>query len=344
MKGAVAAAVVALALGVATLASAEAWGPRWNVRRGPSFTVEHHVIDLQRGVVHARQRDEGHDAVVTLDLADGRPLWTSDRGLTPLFLEAGWLVVLDEGAPAPGAVARPATRRPTTAALLHVRDGRRVGDCTGVPSSLRTGESHSHATQARGLRVRRAPFLWTAHRTWYGGGAAPTPEEAEAARSEHTAAYAVEVSADRRCTFTPVADGALNAGERRYGVQRTREGRAWVFTVVGPRTQFLALRDEGLGDVVPSVDGRHVRARRQVAMDHGRIGYEWTYFDLAGERVAQHVHGRSTGGGFFVRGDALIELSSNAVTVMDLATGDLRWNRGLVSREPRRSPPPSRRR
>ena len=307
------------------LALAEPWGPRWDVRHGVSFTVEHTVVDLAGRVAYARHIDGTESTIRAIRLRDGTELWASAAGMTPLFIEAGWLVALHERADR------------TTGVLLSSRDGSVVAECEGVPSSLRTGGGFGHSTEARGMRHMRAPFLWTSHRTWYGEGAAPTPEEEAAARSQSTHAFAARVRG-RRCVFSP-SQLSIDHAARRFGVERTREGGDWVFTVVGPRSRFEALRDPGLGNVGASVDGKHVIARRQVSQD-GRIAYESTYFDVQGRIVARFVSSRSSGAAVFLREDFILELSSNAITRTDLH-GVVQWNRGLATNIPAPIAPPA---
>lgn len=295
---------------------------------------------LVDGVVVGKDRTYvmGEDGVVAVDIASGKPAWTSSNAIKPVALSEGRLVVL-------GAVNDQAG-----VAVLDARNGEVAARC-GTPSGvgqiqLIDGLGSNNSSGA--WRVHGGLVVTWSHDTFYSGGMAPTPEMEAASRTHSQGALTVDIATG---CVTQVAMPEIEAPKQvvtwtlgQSGPWHVGDVTAWLDTRdAGGRRSLVLVRKRRRKDLPEveviggntgyltasvSADGTSVMASVQRVEGQGQAVYDWVVAALDTGEV-QRWDGQGFPAPAWTRRGGLMVVSNGGAVMGITGDGDVAWTHGV---------------
>lgn len=279
------------------------------------------VVDPKAGTVYLQAPASNvagappETRVEAVEVATAQPRWTSEVPGPPLMVVQGWL--LAQGTAEAGA---------SNLVLLSLDTGKTQARCTGSSVPALVGGGLGYANSGRVVRHEDAVYVASTHRSWYAGGAAPTPTEEAASRQENKTLVRVTVG-DGRCSVERAKE-ALPEAEVGPGVRelwQRRHGRAVTYRMTGGGAPPVELGGGERAWSQPARNGGHV-----VVWFGANGKHRSAFWDVRQRKRVATVDLPIAPSRFVLVGSSVV-IVSGSIWALDLGSGESRWVRTVAN-------------
>lgn len=275
----------------------------------PMVLGPHSIVDPAARVGYVMTDHHGVRALVAVDLATGKPRWTSRAGVKPIGARGKLLAALDSG----GALR-----------VLDATTGQPNRSCPTIKDVItpfldQLGTNHS----AIGLEQAGKLYLSWTEDTFYAGGAAPSPEMEAAARKHREQTYELDLANCRAIPATVAVSESIAAITKSLTIA-TATGKQVVIDAsaltlrVGDRTIDLTAGDKRRSALSLSRD-------RRAIMCGDPSGDNFAVFDLD-SGIRQAVKLPSFEYLWLIDGDRVVVGGGGALASYSAKTAKLMWS------------------